>query len=227
MLKHTVLSVGLALAFACAGAHAQDNGDNAGQANPAQTGDQPASSPSSSMIALGQTHSPLQEFVSRQVAEVAELSMQVDQAKAEGRPDAARSLTHFIRDHVLVADAARNLLGQRNQVATPVTMISTAPPPSTLAEMIRQDIEMHRQALNDVQQLQANASTPEERNIYQRAAQATQNHLNVLQRMDQGERVDLGFFGPTMPLSRIAGSRQQVGSARTARRHHRRAHRRR
>jgi len=222
MLKHTLFSLGLALALPCVGAWAQDE-----TSKPADTAAQSQPTDQPSMITLGEFHSPLHEFVSHQAHEITELSMQVDAAKAENRPDVARTLTHLIRDHVLLMDAGRNVLGQRNEVSTPVTMFSTAPMPASLAEMIHHDLEAHQKALEDGQRLLANATTPEERNIYRRAGQVTQRHLDWLRQMDQGQRVDLGFFGPTMPLSRIAGSFQEArGSTGRAHRTRTRRHRR-
>src|SRR5439155_1558924 len=125
-----------------------------------------------------------------------------------------RVLYHMVRDHVLVADAARNLLARRGQVSRPVSMALPMPATADTPEQIlRQDLEAHQQALSGTQQMLANATSPEERSIYQQAINATQKHLNWLQNLDQGQQVAVGFFGPTMPLSRIAGYRQQVGQA--------------
>jgi len=164
-------------------------------------------------------YSPLQQFVSHQVDEVAMLSPQFDVFRAANRPDAVRALYHMVRDHVLVADAARNLLARRGQVSRPIPMSTQMSMPMTMTAMgdspeqiIRQDIEAHQQALSSTQQLLANATSPEERSIYQQAINGTQKHLSWLQSMDQGQQVAIGFFQPTIPLSRIAGYREEVGS---------------
>jgi len=156
----------------------------------------------------------LQQFVGWQVEELAELQPQFDAFRAANRPEAVRVLYHMVRDHVLVADAARNLLARRGQVSrpvmatTPMEMAADSP-----EQMLRHDIEAHQQTLSNTQHLMANASSPEERAIYQQAINAVQKHLNWLQRLDQGQQVAVGYFGPTIPLSRIAGYREQIGQA--------------
>jgi len=180
------------------------NADQTGAAGTAPQGQGPTS----------EIRSPLREFVTRQVDEVAALQPQFDAFRAANRPDAVRVLYHMVRDNVLVADAARNLLARRGQVSRPVAMSMPMPVTADTPEQIlRQDIEAHQQALSGTQQLMANATSPEERSIFQRAIDATQQHLNWLQSLAQGQQVALGFFGPTMPLSRIAGYREEVGQA--------------
>ena len=163
----------------------------------------------------GTYSSPLQQFVSDQVNEVGELSQQIDQFRAAKRPEAVMALYHMIRDHTLVADAARNVLARRGEVSEPTIMVAAAMP-NTPDDMIKHDMEMHQQALSQVQQLLANASTPEEKSIYQRAVNATNKHLNWLTAMNQGQPVQIGFFGPTTPLNRIAGYRAEQPAARVA-----------
>jgi len=202
------------------------------QPDTGQQNQQPGNGPATQQPGTGQTdatgtaqqgamaasngYSPLQQFVSHQVDEVAMLSPQFDAFRAANRQDAVRVLYHMVRDHVLVADAARNLLARRGQVSRPVSMSM----PMTMTAMgdspeqiIRQDIEAHQQALSSTQQLLANATSPEERSIYQQAINGTQKHLSWLQSMDQGQQVAVGFFQPTIPLSRIAGYREQVAAA--------------
>jgi len=163
---------------------------------------------------MAQAGLPLQQFVGRQVDELAALQPQFDAFRAANRPEAVRVLYFMVRDHVLVADAARNLLARRGQVSRPVTsptpiaMVADSP-----EQMIRQDIDAHQQTLTDTQQMMANASSPEERSIYQQAINSTQKHLNWLRALDQGQQVALGYFGPTVPLNRIAGYREQVGQS--------------
>lgn len=163
-------------------------------------------------MAAAPAGSPLQQFVGRQIDEVAALQPQFDAFRAANRPEAVRVLYFMVRDHVLVADAARNLLARQGQVSRPMT---TSAPMTMVADtpeqMIRQDIDAHQQTLSDTQQMLANASTPEERSIYQQAINKTQKHLTWLRAMDQGQQVALGYFGPTVPLNRIAGYREQVG----------------
>ena len=153
--------------------------------------------------------------MSDQVNEVGELSQQIDQFRAAKRPEAVMALYHMIRDHTLVADAARNVLARRGEVSEPTIMVAAAMP-NTPDDMIKHDMEMHQQALSQVQQLLANASTPEEKSIYQRAVNATNKHLNWLTAMNQGQPVQIGFFGPTTPLNRIAGYRAEQPAARVA-----------
>jgi len=162
------------------------------------------------------SYSPLQKFVSSQADEVATLSPQFDVFRAANRQDAVRVLYHMVRDHVLVADAARNLLARRGQVSRPASMsapMTLMPMGDSPEQIIRQDIEAHQQALSNTQQLLTSATSPEERSIYQQAINATQKHLGWLQSMDQGQQVAVGFFQPTIPLSRIAGYREQVAAA--------------
>jgi hypothetical protein len=202
----------------------QNNGLSNQQPNAGQTNQQPnggqtgtSSSTTSGSTATAQVGSPLQQFVGRQVDEVAALQPQFDVFRAANRPEAVRVLYHMVRDHVLVADAARNLLARRGQVSRPAmmptNMVMAADSPE---QMIRQDIDAHQQTLTDTQQMMANASTPEERSIYQQSINATQKHLNWLRALDQGQQVALGYFGPTVPLNRIAGYREQVGQSTTS-----------
>jgi hypothetical protein len=193
-----------------------DNGQAIPQPNTGQPG--AVGNAQQGAMASPDIHSPLQEFVSHQVDEVASLAPQFDAFRAANRADAIPVLYHMVRDHVLVADAARNLLARRGQISRPVTL---APAMDVVAvtpdDMLRHDIEAHQQALSSTQQLLANSTSPEERNIYQQAVNATQKHLGWLQSLSQGQQVALGFFEPTIPLNRIAGYREQVGQARTGR----------
>jgi hypothetical protein len=170
-------------------------------------------------MAHGIIDSPMQEFVSHNVHEIGELSRQIDQFRAADRPEMVRMLQHMIRDHVLVSDAARNVLARRGDVSRPAPMMAVAPMPATPEEFIRQQIAHHEQMLSHTEQLLANATTPEERSIYQQSVQATRRHLNWLRSAEQGQQVALGFFGPTAPLARIAGYREErrVGAARGTR----------
>jgi len=195
---------------------------NAGQPNP-QPGNVPATQqPNADLsgttangtpgsMAAAAAGSPLQQFVGHQIDEVAALQPQFDAFRAANRPEAVRVLYFMVRDHVLVADAARNLLARQGQVSRPVTMPTTAVVADTPEQMIKQDIDAHQQTLSDTQQMLANASTPEEQSIYQQAINKTQKHLTWLRAIDQGQQVALGYFGPTVPLNRIAGYREQVG----------------
>jgi len=157
-------------------------------------------------------HTPLQGFVSSQVHEVGMLAQQIDFFKAADRPDVVQTLYHMIRDHVLVSDAAQNVLARRGDVSKPVSLMPHGPMPTTAEEYIWHDIMMHEQALERTRELLAGTNSPEERSIYQTAERATQKHLDWLRRIDQGERVALGHFGPTIPLSQIAGYRAEIGS---------------
>jgi hypothetical protein len=157
-------------------------------------------------------HTPLQGFVSTQVHEVGMLAQQIDFFKAAGRPDVVQTLYHMVRDHVLVSDAGQNVLARRGDISKPVSLMAPEPMPNTAEEIIRHDIAMHEKSLERTRELLANATSPEERSVYQTAERATQKHLEWLRRLDQGERVALGFFGPTIPLSQIAGYRAEIGT---------------
>jgi hypothetical protein len=178
--------------------------------------------------------SALRDFVGAQLGEVGELSQQIDQFRAAKRPEAVMALYHMIRDHTLVADAARNVLARRGEVSEPMSL----PMPvmgNSPEEIIQHDVQAHQEALSQLQQMLASASSPEEKNIYQRAINATNKHLGWLNAMNQGQPVQIGFFGPTVPLNRIAGYREERTPARVAgyrqsqpsrvRRAHRRARR--
>jgi len=169
------------------------------------------------MFADTEIHSPLQGFVSHQAHEVGELSQQIPLFRAANRPDAVMALYHMIRDHVLVKDAAQNVLARRGHPSRPVIIHSDEPMPTTPEEMIRHDIAMHEKALADTQQLLANANTASERAIYQRALDTSQKHLTWMRNLDQGQRLSLGHFGPTVPLSMIASYRSEIGERSAAR----------
>jgi len=180
------------------------------QANPAPPNQgQPVPPASSVPGETGSTaapvyYSPLQEFASHQVDEVGELGRQIDRFRAARRPEAVMALYHMIRDHRLLADAAQNVLARRGDVTTPtITVMPT--PPTTPEEMIRQDIQGRQAAAANLQQLISSAISPEDRNIYQHALNATNQHLHWLQALDQGQPVQVGFFGPTTPLGQLAG----------------------
>jgi hypothetical protein len=164
------------------------------------------------LVAAGTIHTPLQEFVSHQVHEIGELSQQMEIFKTAGRQDMVQALYHMIRDHSLASDAAQNVLARRGDVSKPVTLFSEHAMPSSPEEVIRHDIMMHEQMLDRVQQYLANADSAAERSIYQHALNGTQKHLDWLRTADQGQRLSLGFFGRTMPLSLIAGSREEIGT---------------
>jgi hypothetical protein len=182
---------------------------NPSNQNPVQqTPGQPAQSGNMGAGATGAGGTPLHQFLSQQVDEVGMLSDQMDVFRAAKRQDAVMAMYHMIRDHRLVADAAQNVLARRGDVSRP-TLVSTEPSPQDPQEIIRQQIQHHEQALSQTQQLLSDATTPEERSIYQRAVDATNKHLVWLRAMDQGQPLRIGFFGPTVPLARIAGYRQQ------------------
>jgi len=185
------------------------------QPNPPQDQTQPSPAPGAAATNSGASGSPLRDFVSAQVNEVGELSDQIDQFRAAKRPEAVMALYHMIRDHTLVADAARNVLARRGENSEPTIVVAPATA-NTPDDMIKHDIEMHQQALSEVQQLLANASTPEEKSIYQRAVNAVNKHLGWLNAMNQGQPVQIGFFGPTTPLNRIAGYREERTTSRVA-----------
>jgi hypothetical protein len=153
---------------------------------------------------------PLQAFASQQVEEVGTLARQMDAFRAAKRTDAVMAMYHMIRDHALIANAAQNVLARRREISEPVINASTEPVASSPEEILRQQIQMHDQALTQTQQLLANATMPEERSIYQRAVDATNKHLTWLRALDQNQPVQIGFFGPTVPLSRIAGYREET-----------------
>jgi hypothetical protein len=180
---------------------------SAGQ--PGQSGEQGAD-----MSGAGGT--PLQMFVSQQVDEVGMLGEQMDVFRAAKRQDAVMAMYHMIRDHRLVADAAQNVLARRGDATRP-KVSAMAPMPQDPQEIIRQQIQHHEQALTQTQQLLSSATTPEERNIYQRSVDVTNKHLAWLRAMDQGQQVRIGFFGPTIPLARIAGYREQASFGQQAR----------
>ena len=80
--------------------------------------------------------------------------------------------------------------------------------PRTPEEIIDQQLRHHEEELPKVQELLANAGTPEEKSIYQRSVDAINKHLNWLRAFDQGRQVQIGYFGPTPSISRIAGYRR-------------------
>lgn len=149
-------------------------------------------------------YSPLQEFQSKQVDEIGELSQELTQFKAAKRPDAVMALYHMIRDHRLLADAAGNILARRGDVSTPT--ITPMPIAGTPDEMLQQDIQGHQQTASQLQQMASNANSPEEQRLYQRALNVTNQHLNWLNSLSQGQQVSLGFFGPTTPLGVLSGT---------------------
>lgn len=220
---------------------------NAAPANPAQPAAPPQPAPGNAIQAPGETapaaplpggqnvapgqeqptpapgaaaaadQSPLHAFVSDNVNEVGMLADQIQQAKAANRPEVVRMLQHMVRDHVLVADAARIALARSGQRSTPqASGMEMGPMGNSLEEMIRADIQAHEQMLTKVQQLRADASTPQERSIYQQALNATQRHLDWLRSFDQGRPVQLGYFGPTPSLTQIAALPVNVGTSRVA-----------
>jgi hypothetical protein len=171
---------------------------NAVPANP------PAPSAPSQQGAAPTYSSPLQEFMSRQLDEVGQLSQELTQMQAAKKPDAVMALYHMIRDHRLMADAAANILARRGESATPT--FTSMPIPNTPDEAIRQDIQGHQQTASDLQQMIANANSPEEKRLYQHALNATNQHLAWLQKLDQNQQVAAGFFGPTTPLGDLSGT---------------------
>jgi hypothetical protein len=183
---------------------------NAAPATPAPPNtEQPAPAPAGTPAQAGTATtpvyaSPLQEMVSHQVDEIGELEQQLDQFRAANRPDAVLVTYHMIRDHRLLADAAENVLARRGAVATP-TMTVAPPLPNTPADTIRQDVQEHQQAAANLQQLISSEKTPEDKNLYQRALDVTNKHLQWLQALDQGQQVAVGFFGPTTPLGQLSG----------------------
>jgi ferritin len=187
------------------------------QRQPNQPQDQTQPNPNQAAAAANgaATGSPLRDFVSAQVNEVGELSDQIDQFRAAKRPDAVMAAYHMIRDHTLLADAARNVLARRGEISEPVfmPMQATANSPD---ELIQHDLQAHQQTLSQLQQMLANAQSPEERTIYQRAIDAVNKHLGWLNAMSQGQTAQIGFFGPTTPLNRIAGYREERPAARVA-----------
>jgi hypothetical protein len=193
---------------------------NQGNQNPGNQGQPSAGQPGQSgeqgadMSGAGGT--PLQMFVSQQVDEVGMLGEQMDVFRAAKRQDAVMAMYHMIRDHRLVADAAQNVLARRGDATRP-KVSAMAPMPQDPQEIIRQQIQHHEQALTQTQQLLSSATTPEERNIYQRSVDVTNKHLAWLRAMDQGQQVRIGFFGPTIPLARIAGYREQASFGQQAR----------
>ncbi len=126
-------------------------------------------------------------------------------------------MQHIIRDHTLVKDAARNVLAQQGKESKPVWM-PREPLPDSPEPFIDAQVAHHEQALAQTQQLLAQAGTPEERSVYQQAIRATRKHLNWLRQMDQGQPVRVGYFGPTAPLARIAGYREELRSNNARRR---------
>lgn len=148
--------------------------------------------------------SPLQEFMSRQLDEVGALSQALTQFQAAKRSDAVMALYHMIRDHRLLADAAANILARRGESAQPI--FAMQPIPNSPEETVRQQLQEHQQTASNLQQLIDNASSPEEKRIYQRALNATNQHLAWLQALDQNQKVAVGFFGPTTPLGDLIGT---------------------
>lgn len=191
--------------------------------NPNDTGTAPAPATPGGAVAIpaqpgapAQFQTPLQGWVSQNVEEVGILSQQADLARAENRPEVARDFAHMIRDHVLASDAGKLVLAREGNDSRPVILLPDQPPPANLADAIRQDIAMHQQAISDTQNLLANATAPAEKTLYQDALKGMQNHLDWLQRLDRGERVDLGYFGPATPLTTLASLPVHVTTQRVA-----------
>jgi len=209
------------------------NQNNQNPGNPGQPAPgQPGQSGDLGAATTGAGGTPLHVFMSKQVDEVGMLGDQMDVFRTAKRQDAVMAMYHMIRDHRLVADAAQNVLARRGDVTQP-EFDSMAPTPQDPQEIIRQQIQDHEQALTQTQQLLSSATTPEERSIYQRAVDVTNKHLAWLRAMDQGQPIRIGFFGPTIPLARIAGYREEASFGQQARpiqqtrrysRHHRSPH---
>lgn len=166
---------------------------------------QPNTDQSTGAMNSGMSASPLRQFVGAQIQEVGELSDQIDQFRAANRPQAVMAAYHMIRDHTLAADAARNILARRGEPTEPVFMPMPAMAGSP-DEILQHDLQEHQQMLSQLQQMQGSASSPQERNLYQRAIDATNKHLGWLNAMSQGQTVQIGFFQPTTPLGMIAGN---------------------
>jgi hypothetical protein len=183
---------------------------NQNPANPGEPGPgQPGQSGNLGAGTTGVGGAPLHQFLSQQVGEVGMLGDEMDVFRAAKRQDAVMAMYHMIRDHRLVADAAQNVLARRGDVSRPI-LVSMEPTPQDPQEIIRQQIQHHEQALAQTQQLLSSAATPEEQSIYQRAVDVTNKHLAWLRALDQGQQLRIGFFGPTIPLARIAGYREQA-----------------
>ncbi len=169
----------------------------------------PGAAPGPNAGAMAMAASPLREFVGHQVGEIGSLSQQMDQFRMAKRPEVVLAMYHMIRDHRLVADAAQNVLARRGDVSRPLYM-----PMDNMAqtpeEILRQQIQHHEEELNQTQQLLSQANTPEERSIYQQTVTAVNRHLTWLRAAEQGQPLQIGFFGPTTPLSRIAGYREEA-----------------
>jgi len=188
------------------------NPNSPAQPAPAQPGQQGGLDSGSA----GMAGTPLQEFLSQQVDEVGMLGEQMDVFRSAKRQDAVMAMYHMIRDHRLVADAAQNVLARRGDVSRPIA-VSQEPMPQDPQEIIRQQIQHHEQALAATRQLLSTATTPEEQSIYQRATDVTNKHLAWLRAMDQGRQLQIGYFGPTVSLARIAGYREQATFGQPAR----------
>jgi hypothetical protein len=155
--------------------------------------------------------SSLQQFASQQEDEVGMLSQQIDLFRTAKQPQAVMALYHMIRDHQLVVDAARNVLARRGDLAT--LSLNPMPLPSTDPQALYQaDIQAHQQTIDQLQQMVANTSSPAEKNIYQQALTAANRHVQWLQALNQGQNLQIGFFGPTVPLDRIAGYRAELNN---------------
>jgi hypothetical protein len=217
MMRRIVLAFGLALTLPCLAATAQE-------VEQRRTVTEQGTMLKGPMWA-DSISSPMQEFVSHQVHEILALSSQIDRFKDANRPDAVRVFQHMIRDHTLVKDAARNVLARQGKESKPVRMdMQMADSPEAF---IRQQLEMHEQALARAEQLRSEAGTPEERSVYEQAIRGTRKHINWLRSLDQGQPVQIGYFGPTMPLARIAGYREELRPRRATRGGMRRGQRRR
>jgi hypothetical protein len=177
--------------------------------------DQPAATPEAGAQidteGLSVNLNPLQQFVSHQNHEIGMLSRQMDVLKAANRPEAVMAFYHMVRDHTLVSDAAQNVLARRREISRPFPVRMEEPMAQTPEEIFRQQVQHHEQALAETRELMSSAGTPEERSVLQQAANATTRHLNWLRALDQGQQIQISYFTPTMPLSRIAGFRAQSG----------------
>lgn len=189
-------------------APANPNAPNSNQPAPGNAA--PPAAPGTAAAAPVYT-SPLQQFASQQEDEVGMLSQQIDLFRAAKQPQAVMALYHMIRDHQLVVDAARNVLARRGDSAA-LTPNPMALPSTDTQALLQNDVQAHQQAVDNIQQLISNASSPEEKNIYQRALDAANKHTQWLQALNQGQNLQIGFFGPTVPLDRIAGYRAEMNT---------------
>jgi hypothetical protein len=194
-----ILTLGLALTLSAGSAGAQET--------PA---DSAVWAPYELLVAPTGDYTPLQVFATRSMHQVNELSRQIQMFRDMDQENLTRVWYHLIRDHVLLTDAAQNVLARQGRDPMPAVVIAWRG--DKPEEILRHEIAENERWLNSLEQVIARDNPPEARGIYQSAARDARKHLRWLRSLDQGQQVAVGYFGPTVPLARIAGYREVFDS---------------